>query len=1043
MKRRAFIVVLLLMCASMMRAQYNTVYTCDFETSSENAQWVLNATAKSNTDQWLNKWYIGAAGGFGVGTSSSSKGLYISSGTGADTLISSYTSSQSVIATASRTLSLAAGTYSVVFDWVAKGSNEADGIYVFWMESDAQYPSYGTWSTASSLSLPPYVTNATRYGGTDIWRSSAFTFSTAGNGGKLVVMWLNTLTAAAEPAGKVDNISIYAGTTCPPPTGVRYHGDTQTITWNGNASSYDVMLYNFHTQTLSTYPGLTTRSMQMPDVSEEGYYYIYVRSVCDEGYSTWVYTEQFIWLKGARCIDLFDLGADRSYAGVCYVGEFDDFIRYNRQGTLGRVDNGPRDPSSMHTIHIDRNEIDPNTTVNGGLHTVPPGEIASVRLGAYTSAGQSARVEYKYTVLPGMSDLLDLKYAVVMESGNHGSSLDDPDMNPTFTLNILDGNGQELDACSQRYFVAGFGDQRNWHQEPENADIYWCDWSTVTVSLRRYVGQTITLRLTSARCSYNTHPAYAYFTLNCRGGDLQGVACGDFSTDHFEAPAGFNYKWYRDDDPTKQTLSTSQRFDIDPDDPTVYVVDVIDKNAAGCSYSLTANPNPRFPQARASVISTQSGSCTNKVTFAPNCHVVRINRQTLDSVLTDEPVESIWWDFGDGSAQEMSMDGQVSHDYPAEGGEFDVTISAVISGGVCTDSHTFRISLPDLTTPDVHEQIHYCEEGTDWTETTDLINQYGCNYQKVVHHMYHPTYETTYQERMCEGGRYYFPGDGKYYTTSVDTSLQLHSQYGCDSVINLHLVVDPRLDVEYPYELKVCSEDAAIEIPYRVVSGSMDSIKVYFSEADQQRGFEACYGFANGEDVIIPLPEGVYPDLYDVHIEFGGERCQMDMQSMQLMLTYPVDIFMQTGGFLAVQNAAYNGGYEFVSFAWFRNGEKMDENASYIPTNPTDIGATYVLSLVREGEKYSIESCPLVYDPHAQGIDDVSAENVVVWPTMVQAGGTLWMAPGEACTIYNILGAVVARYPKSETTRSITAPAQAGMYLVVSDNHQSTSIIVR
>lgn len=121
----------------------------------------------------------------------------------------------------------------------------------------------------------------------------------------------------------------------------------------------------------------------------------------------------------------------------------------------------------------------------------------------------------------------------------------------------------------------------------------------------------------------------------------------------------------------------------------------------------------------------------------------------------------------------------------------------------------------------------------------------------------------------------------------------------------------------------------------------------------------------------------------------------------------------------------------------------MDENASYIPTNPTDIGATYVLSLVREGEKYSIESCPLIYDPHAQGIDDVSAENQVVWPTMVQAGGTLWMAPGEACTVYNILGAVVARYPKSETTRSITAPAQAGMYLVVSDNHQSTSIIVR
>lgn len=1042
MKRTIYIVILLLF-VGILHAQTLTSYTCDFENPSENAQWVLNYSTR-DISACANRWNIGPAGGFGLGTAVvSSAGLYVSAS--ADTLKSAYSNSQSVFITAARELQLAQGSYNVVFDWEAMGSNAVDGIYVFWVESGNTYYNYiaANWNDRSSLSLPPYATNTTRYGNASTWTSSTFSFTTAGNGGKLVVLWLNTLSPVQLPAGKVDNICIYPGAVCQPPTNVRYNSNTNTLSWNGNAASYDVNLYNYYTQSLSTYTGVTGNSLPL-DLSEEGYYYIYVRSANGTGHSTWSYTEKFVWVKGARCIDLFDIGpANGNFAGKCYTGNFDDFIRFNQQGTPGMVDNGPSSPESMHTIHIDRNEIDPIAKQYGGyLHTVPTGEIASVRLGAYTGSGQSSRIEYKYTVTQGMSDLLDLKYAVVMNSGGHGSSLADSDMNPTFTLNVLDGNGRQLDACVQRYFVAGYGDQSNWHQDPEGS-WYWSDWQTVTVSLREYVGQTITIRLTSTRCSYDTHPAYAYFTMNCRSGDLQGIACGDFNTDHFEAPEGFNYRWYRADDSSKQVLETNQVFNIAPDDPSIYLVDVIDRNSAGCYYTLEANPNPRFPQARAKMLSARTAQCQNIVDFEQESKVVRINRVTYDSIDTEEPIGAVIWNFGDGTPDTVSLKKQVTHAYPAEGGTFTVTVRATMPNDICADEQTFQVVLPDITTPDTHEEVHYCGEGTDYKDTVTHHNTYGCEYHQIKHHIYHPLYDTIYTERICEGTRYYFPGDGKYYTATVDTTVQLRSIYNCDSLISLSLVVDPRLEVEYPHNLKVCSEDNAFTMPYRTISGSMDSIKIYFSEKDQEQGFAPVYGFANGEEVVIPLPANARPDIYNVQVEFGGERCQMDLQQLQLMVTYPASIVMQSGGFIATQNANYNGGYEFIAFAWMRNGEKMNETSSYIPTSPSDIGATYVLSLVREGENYAVESCPIYYSPGTQGIDLLADGAFRVWPTSIEGGGTLYRSAGAACTVYSVLGTPVATYPKSDVVSSFAAPSQSGMYIVVFDNHQSLPIIVR
>ena len=81
------------------------------------------------------------------------------------------------------------------------------------------------------------------------------------------------------------------------------------------------------------------------------------------------------------------------------------------------------------------------------------------------------------------------------------------------------------------------------------------------------------------------------------------------------------------------------------------------------------------------------------------------------------------------------------------------------------------------------------------------------------------------------------------------------------------------------------------------------------------------------------------------------------------------------------------------------------------------------------------------YDPYAQDVDLV-ADGPSVWPTCVSGGAELHLAP-QACTIYTILGTVVAHYPQALETRTIAAPSQAGVYVVVFDNKKSSRILVR
>ena len=191
--------------------------------------------------------------------------------------------------------------------------------------------------------------------------------------------------------------------------------------------------------------------------------------------------------------------------------------------------------------------FDPNT--NNRLQVIPPGSLASIRLGNWRTGGEAESITYTYTV-DSMAYILLLKYAVVLEDpSGHGH-----DVMPLFALDILDSRGNVIDAnCGSAEFVPGTN-TAGWNTMSGGV---WKDWTEVGLNLQQYVGQTIKVRLLTKDCDWSGHYGYAYFTLDCGKGSLDGVSCGDVIPDSVCAPEGFVYEWAQRIDPTN-VVSTNR-----------------------------------------------------------------------------------------------------------------------------------------------------------------------------------------------------------------------------------------------------------------------------------------------------------------------------------------------------------------------------------------------------------------------------------------------------------------------------------------------------
>jgi hypothetical protein len=1017
-------ILLLILCFALgfAHSQNDSIitYQCDFEDSNERDMWMRNAGP--NGPKCANQWYFGK-----LGSNGGDYGLFVSK----DGTSNNYEASGLTVVAYRELNALKAGEYEFSFDWRAAGWQDSisdiDGLYVFWL------PASESTNSVSNSTVPKWFdeSKALKFGrkspklSQSDWNTVVGTITTDGTPHKLVFVWRNGINGAYPPAACVDNILIMPEGYCNKPYDLSLvvNDLDATFSWKGDAAAYDVRCYNSRTARWKEYQNVQDTFVVVEGV-EEGMCTYYVRARCEGISGTWVSLSQFIYYPGARCIDFLSLSTEN-----CFTGPNPNNSDGSGQGvgfTASLVDMGYQSMESRHTVHYDINERDPRT--NGGLRTVPEGEVASVRLGNWNTGGEAERVEYKYTVDASTSAILILKYAVVLQDPEHNEI-----WQPKFELEVLK-NGKPISnkGCGEAKFTAGANtsEKDGWHKFDTG---WWKDWTTISINLREHHGEEVVVRLTTYDCAELGHFGYAYFTLNCSDGELKSTACGDVENDTLIGPEGFKYRWYKKSDAT-QTLSADQSYIISTKDTATYCLDVIQPTRTECYYTLETSGLQRYPVADGEY-RPYVEECMNKVAFTNKSYVSK--KDALGNNVNSGEDCDVVWVFGDGST---SSNFNPVHVYPATGGKFTATLKASIGGGKCEEIKTFEFELPNVT--DMRDTIRttICPGETyklgDVTYDStgvyaDTIpTEYGCDNITVLYLTV--LKDTTIYDTICSTDVLFIDGvqvtkTGKYSEKSV---------LGCDSII-WDIIVNESLVLGIDSVVSVCASDDNLVIPFVEESGKLLQFDINFT--DEAMADVSAQGLSpeNGA-MVISMAEGVKPNRYKATLSFGELACGGDDIELFVDVYYPESVIAQRwNDVLAVRNSEYNGGYDFVAYQWYKNNEPIVGATSSILYQDLDFDAEYAVLLTRED---GVKEMTCALKP--MRFDD-SKESIVIFSSN-SSSQVMVKAPESAkVRIWTTMGVLVAEYPINKGENAFDLDRQVGVYLLEFIFEDATRVVER
>ncbi len=973
-----------------------TYYMCDFEDPAENALWQLN-TPKNENAAWTNLWYVGAATSCG-----GSQSLYISNDGGTT---AAYSKASNIMIAWREFSDLEPGEYDLAFDWRNVGDSLRAGIYVAWVpESDWSTMNCGLnddistryWLTDNMLSFD----GKTLLYNSSVWSHAVCSLKANEEPHRLVFVYRTSgMAAERNPSACIDNVQIAPNCGTPTDLQVAVNGQYATLTWNTPAEACNIRYAKNGDTASTTISNVKGNKVVLP--LEHGVYNVYIQVVCDGQTSVW-YSFPVVIVYSSKCFNYLDLQDSQCF----YSAETaDDWHNNESLLVAGKIDNGFMSDRSRHTIHYMEGEYDARTYNSydsdgnrvSPLRTIPDGEIASVRIGSWEESAHVARVQYDFTVDTTEASVLMLKYAMVLQSSGHEEKA-----RPRFTLKIVDGaTGQELSTCTTADFSSKTkGD--GWFYSPVKSlseedprDVCWRDWTTVGLNLTEFNGTQVRIILTVYGCTASVHYGYAYFTLNCTSGHIEGINCGDTPTNEFIAPEGFDYAWYLSSEPDN-ILSTQRVFPVQYDDDREYMVDVIYKTNDQCRFTLTACAIPRYPVPEATYEVFQQ-DCRNYIRFRNTSHVRTKNLRTGEIIEHSKyPVEYTVWNFGDLATPSTAWEETI--EAPAEGGTFTVSLTASV--GLCEETLQIPVLVPKIGKDSIVEKHTLCEGEVftymGKTYATDTVahffgsNRYGCDSVFTLVLRFVPTAYTELADTILNGTSYEWSVGNlpPMLLTETGTYTQVLPQAGttCDSVITLHLFVLPPLDAHITSVEHPClGEQTTFDVAFEAGNGS-----IHYAEAMLCPGAQASSPaedtgdagvspavmsspaqndplrmeilYLNNEEhlLTLTLPQDIVPGHYTLTILFYNTELGSSSDSAHIEVRYPSTIIQQRwGDVLGIRNENYNGGYVFSAYQWYKNGAPIPDAVYpyYYEEGGLDTDADYHVRLLREGESSAINTC--------------------------------------------------------------------------------------
>lgn len=231
--------------------------------------------------------------------------------------------------------------------------------------------------------------------------------------------------------------------------------------------------------------------------------------------------------------------------------------------------------------------------------------------------------------------------------------------------------------------------------------IFYQPWKMSAIDLSPYIGQNLTITVTSDWCVFNVDWGYAYVDFFCYDDLFTKYYDCNTSSFFINAIEGFSdYLWSG-----PQILSGQGTSSI--------------STSQDGTYNLTlSNPNPSCPDVNLIYdFSSQNSpkSVHSAFTFKnPICENELVNFTNLSTAIP--PILNYFWDFGDGT---QSTDVSPSHIYPSIG-SYDVTL--IIENQVsCFDTLIKQIKIDSILLLDIGTDLVHCDD--EWL--TIKINNPG------------------------------------------------------------------------------------------------------------------------------------------------------------------------------------------------------------------------------------------------------------------------------------------------------------------------------
>ena len=1044
--------ILLFISLPLFAQQIQTSFFEGFEAEENNAQWTLNHGA--NGPNMTNKWNISDYEPF-MGDNC----LIISDNDGKTP---SYKNVKNTVV-AFREYLLPPGAYNLSFMWRCGGVEASHGFYVCWAPSSIDIKSGFAGFTNNNQALTfgntKMLNNSSRWTHQTTTVTVSSTAGTAPRAYRLYFVWDNNTNATTpSPAACIDNVQLVS-TACTPPdniTSVISKNDL-TLTWTGIAQSYDIMYRPYGSSDTTVVGGFTENRYKFTGL-EQGVYDFWVRSICGTDTSIWAVSQNhLIYNSEVNCIDFIDFASPNT---LCQIGSFKD---PNTEASI--VDFGSESDLSRHTMNFIPGAMDPWST-DGQLPMVAPGELVSVRLGNPHTGGEQESVTYTYSVGANESVILMLNYAVVFNEPGH-------DKENYFLVELLDENDQLLEpknddgqpiigasrSCSLTEFHAPTDTtsaiiDATWHKSPSTigtGNCRWKDWTKVGINLSNFRGQTVKVRISTFDCGLMAHYTYAYYTISCARAEMAGYSCGNDTDFAVSAPEGFRYKWYRPNAPEK-ILSTERDWSVPSSQADTFYCNVISTEDSTCYFTLPAYLVPTEPFS-SFIPKWMPANCENRILLENTSGIMRDGRLSKDKCDYTE------WIITD---KKTNKSDTITNQYsplifaPNEGAEYEVKLVSGMSNNQCTDTTPITIvKVPAIGVTDTTIKVSTCtipywfgnkkyDKTGIYLNDDDNVSVAGCD---SIVRLDLTVLEKVDDERfdtICQGESYDL--NGQRYTVSGDYKARIPNELGCDTMVLLHLLVVPSVDVAFNPLSPICADDEKFvaTFNYDDTQGKIEYYSLTFDTLAIKNGFHdvSRLPIPSDGEIHINMPS-VYggaiphPDNYTVTVTFARERCSDLVFDLPFSVYYPVKGIMEQkwNNVIALLNDSNNVyRYEYSHYQWFKNDEPIvGATASYLylgSGESFDFKEEYSVRLVREGESKGIMSCPIV--PVDRTSVQVSEFDYLA-TTILRAAQRLSLlnvTKRGVASWYSVSGQKVGSCVVDEYSTDITTPAQSGIYIL-------------